>query len=89
MVHCYLVQVNSAAVDAAGRLAVTVSADGTGRVWDLGAGRCTHVLSGPGRSSAGGCCLHFCLGVNLNSLTIRLLRDCPVQAVSGKLAAVV
>ena len=47
------VQVNSAAVDAAGRLAVTVSADGTGRVWDLAEGRCTHVLSGPGRSSAG------------------------------------
>ena len=45
--------VNAAALDALGRVAVTVSADGTGRVWDLTSGRCAHVLTGHDRNSAG------------------------------------
>ena len=54
-------QVNCAAVDAEGRLAITGSADGTGRVWDLLSAQCIHILSGhehssghaSGRSSSG------------------------------------
>ena len=44
-------QVNCAAVDAEGRLAITGSADGTGRVWDLLSAQCIHILSGHEHSS--------------------------------------
>lgn len=44
---------NAAAIDSEGRVAVTASADGTGRVWDLTNGRCIHVLLGHERSSSG------------------------------------
>jgi WD40 repeat protein len=46
-------QVNAAAIDTEGRLAVTASADGTGRVWDIPSGACMHVLQGHDRSSSG------------------------------------
>lgn len=38
-------------MDAEGRLAVTGSADGTGRVWDLASAQCMHILSGHEHSS--------------------------------------
>lgn len=38
--------VNSVAVDAMGRFAVTGGVDGTGRVWDLKSGTCLQLLLG-------------------------------------------
>lgn len=49
-------------MDAEGRLAITGSADGTGRVWDLASAQCIHILSGHEHSSghASGENFHVC-----------------------------
>jgi WD40 repeat protein len=75
--------VNAAALDALGRLAVTVSADGTGRVWDLCSGRCAHVLTGHDRSSAGAsfCLRSFCWEPQQPDAEARLLRPAPVRLI--------
>ncbi len=49
--------VNSVAVDANGRFAVTGGVDGTGRVWDVKTGSCVQLLLG--HTSIGGCLLSF------------------------------
>ena len=56
--------VNSVAIDVAGRVAATCSADGTGRLWDLASCQCTHVLAGHGGSGLGAPLLShaFCTG---------------------------
>ena len=45
--------VNSVALDVAGGVAATCSADGTGRLWDLGSCQCMHVLAGHGGNGLG------------------------------------
>ena len=45
--------VNSVALDVAGGVAATCSADGTGRLWDLGSCQCVHVLAGHGGNGLG------------------------------------
>ena len=45
--------INAVAMDARGRIAVTGGTDGMGRIWDLGAGVCKHVLAGHGGTGLG------------------------------------